>query len=77
MSTHELIFAGLDGDRTWRLEDYVARGGYLALAYALREMTPEDVCTEISKSGLRGRGGAGYPSGLKWDLVRKAPDDKK
>ena len=60
-----------------RLEDYVARGGYLALAYALREMSPEDVCTEISKSGLRGRGGAGYPSGLKWDLVRKAPDDKK
>ena len=60
-----------------RLEDYVARGGYLALAYALREMSPEDVCTEISKSGLRGRGGAGYPAGLKWDLVRKAPDDKK
>lgn len=60
-----------------RLEDYVARGGYAALAYALREMTPEEVCAEISKSGLRGRGGAGYPTGLKWDLVRKAPGDKK
>ncbi|MCB0198593.1 MAG: NAD(P)H-dependent oxidoreductase subunit E [Caldilineae bacterium] len=60
-----------------RLEDYVARGGYLALAYALREMTPEEVCVEISQSGLRGRGGAGYPTGLKWDLVRKAPSDKK
>jgi bidirectional [NiFe] hydrogenase diaphorase subunit len=60
-----------------RLEDYVARGGYGALAYALREMTPEEVCAEISKSGLRGRGGAGYPAGLKWDLVRKAPGDKK
>jgi bidirectional [NiFe] hydrogenase diaphorase subunit len=60
-----------------RLEDYVARGGYSALAYALREMTPEEVCAEISKSGLRGRGGAGYPAGLKWDLVRKAPGDKK
>ena len=60
-----------------RLEDYVARGGYLALAYALREMSPEEVCAEISQSGLRGRGGAGYPSGLKWDLVRKAPGDKK
>ncbi|MEZ4766956.1 MAG: NuoF family protein [Caldilineales bacterium] len=60
-----------------RLEDYVARGGYLALAYALREMTPEEVCAEISQSGLRGRGGAGYPTGLKWDLVRKAPGDKK
>ncbi len=60
-----------------RLEDYVARGGYLALAYALREMSPEEVCAEISQSGLRGRGGAGYPAGLKWDLVRKAPGDKK
>jgi bidirectional [NiFe] hydrogenase diaphorase subunit len=60
-----------------RLEDYVARGGYSALAYALREMTPEEVCAEISKSGLRGRGGAGYPAGLKWDLVRKAPGEKK
>jgi bidirectional [NiFe] hydrogenase diaphorase subunit len=60
-----------------RLEDYVAHGGYAALAHALREMTPEEVCAEISKSGLRGRGGAGYPTGLKWDLVRKAPGDKK
>jgi bidirectional [NiFe] hydrogenase diaphorase subunit len=60
-----------------RLEDYVARGGYASLAHVLREMTPEEVCTEISKSGLRGRGGAGYPTGLKWDLVRKAPSDKK
>jgi bidirectional [NiFe] hydrogenase diaphorase subunit len=60
-----------------RLEDYVARGGYAALAHALREMTPEEVCAEISKSGLRGRGGAGYPAGLKWDLVRKAPGEKK
>ncbi|MCS7039353.1 MAG: NuoF family protein [Anaerolineae bacterium] len=60
-----------------RLEDYIAQGGYSALAYVLREMTPEEVCAEISKSGLRGRGGAGYPTGLKWDLVRKAPGDRK
>jgi bidirectional [NiFe] hydrogenase diaphorase subunit len=60
-----------------RLEDYVAQGGYSALAFVLREMTPEEVCAEISKSGLRGRGGAGYPTGLKWDLVRKAPGDRK
>lgn len=60
-----------------RLEDYVAREGYSALAYVLREMKPDEVCTEISKSGLRGRGGAGYPAGLKWDLVRKAPGEKK
>ncbi len=60
-----------------RLESYVARGGYSALAHALREMTPTEVCEEVIKSGLRGRGGAGYPAGLKWDLVRKAPGDKK
>lgn len=60
-----------------RLEDYVARGGYTGLGHALREMSPEETCTEITRSGLRGRGGAGYPTGLKWDLVRKAPGDKK
>lgn len=60
-----------------RLEDYVAHGGYLALGYVLREMTPEEVCKEIIASGLRGRGGAGFPSGLKWDMVRKEKADKK
>ena len=60
-----------------RLEDYVARGGYSGLAHAIREMTPEKVCEEISRSGLRGRGGAGYPTGLKWHLVRKAPGERK
>jgi bidirectional [NiFe] hydrogenase diaphorase subunit len=60
-----------------RLEEYVMRGGYKALVHALREMTPEEVCQEITRSGLRGRGGAGYPSGLKWDLVRKAQGDRK
>lgn len=60
-----------------RLEDYVARGGYSALAHALREMTPEEVCNALAESGLRGRGGAGYPVGLKWNLVRKAPGDRK
>jgi bidirectional [NiFe] hydrogenase diaphorase subunit len=60
-----------------RLEDYVAHGGYTALAEALREMKPEEVCAEIIRSGLRGRGGAGYPTGLKWDMVRKAPGPRK
>ena len=59
------------------LEDYVARGGYMALGNALREMKPDEVCEAIKRSGLRGRGGAGYPAGLKWDLVRKAQSDKK
>jgi bidirectional [NiFe] hydrogenase diaphorase subunit len=60
-----------------RLEDYVGRGGYSALAHAVREMTPEEVCEQITHSGLRGRGGAGYPTGLKWHLVHKAPGEKK
>jgi bidirectional [NiFe] hydrogenase diaphorase subunit len=60
-----------------RLEEYILHGGYKALAHVLREMTPEQVCEEITRSGLRGRGGAGYPVGLKWGLVRKAPGDKK
>lgn len=60
-----------------RLEDYIARGGYMALGNALREMTPEEVCETITRSGLRGRGGAGYPTGLKWDLVRKAKGEIK
>lgn len=55
-----------------RIEHYIARGGYKGLEKALSEMTPEQVCQEILQSGLRGRGGAGYPTGLKWDLLRKA-----
>jgi bidirectional [NiFe] hydrogenase diaphorase subunit len=60
-----------------KLEDAVANHAYTALAKALHEMTPEEVCREITTSGLRGRGGAGYPTGLKWDMVRKATGDKK
>jgi bidirectional [NiFe] hydrogenase diaphorase subunit len=60
-----------------RLEDYIAADGYLALTTVLSEMTPSDVIAEIEKSGLRGRGGAGYPTGLKWGMVAKTDADKK
>jgi bidirectional [NiFe] hydrogenase diaphorase subunit len=60
-----------------RIEDYIAQGGYKALDHILHEMTPEEVCNTIVRSGLRGRGGAGYPTGLKWNMVRKASGDKK
>jgi bidirectional [NiFe] hydrogenase diaphorase subunit len=60
-----------------RIEDYVARDGYKGLDKVLHEMTPEEVCNAVVRSGLRGRGGAGYPAGLKWNLVRKAAGDKK
>lgn len=54
-----------------KLADYIAVGGYQSLAKALERMTPSDVVEEVKKSGLRGRGGAGYPTGLKWELVAK------
>jgi bidirectional [NiFe] hydrogenase diaphorase subunit len=55
-----------------RLEDYIAANGYAALGKAVTEMTPAAVIAEVTKSGLRGRGGAGYPTGLKWSTVAKA-----
>ncbi|GJM41046.1 MAG: NADH dehydrogenase [Ardenticatenaceae bacterium] len=55
-----------------RIEEYVAAGGYEALSTAVTEMTPSDVTDEILRSGLRGRGGGGYPTGLKWTTVAKA-----
>lgn len=60
-----------------RLEDYVAADGYTGLIKALTEMTPREVIDQITKSGLRGRGGAGYPTGLKWSTVSKAVGTQK
>lgn len=60
-----------------RIEDYIAAGGYSALIKALGEMTPAQVIQEVTKSGLRGRGGAGYPTGLKWSTVAKAVGTQK
>jgi len=59
------------------IEEYIAVGGYEALAKVLIEMTPEQVIDEMIKSGLRGRGGAGFPTGLKWKATREAPGDEK
>jgi NADH:ubiquinone oxidoreductase subunit F (NADH-binding)/(2Fe-2S) ferredoxin/NAD-dependent dihydropyrimidine dehydrogenase PreA subunit len=55
-----------------KLEDYVARGGYTALAMVLSTMSPEMVVEEVSAAGLRGRGGAGFPTGTKWRLCRES-----
>ena len=59
------------------LEDYVESGGFEALRIALTSMTPAEVRDEITRSGLRGRGGAGYPTGLKWNTVAKASGSTK
>lgn len=60
-----------------RIEDYIASGGYSALIKVLTELNPAEVIQEVQKSGLRGRGGAGYPTGLKWSTVAKAEGDQK
>lgn len=60
-----------------KLEDYLAHGGYKALAYVLENMSPEEVCSEILDSGLRGRGGAGFPTGMKWNFVRQEESETK
>ncbi len=60
-----------------RIEEYIAADGYQALFNALTTMTPADVLLEVKKSGLRGRGGGGYPTGLKWETVAKAKGDTK
>lgn len=60
-----------------RIEDYLSTGGYQSLRKALFEMTPEQVIDEVKRSGLRGRGGAGFPTGLKWEFCRKSPGKVK
>ncbi len=59
------------------IRDYIGLDGYQSLAKALRDMTPEQVIAEIKASGLRGRGGAGFPTGVKWEGCRNFPADKK
>jgi len=59
------------------IDEYIARDGYQALSKVLSSMSPRDVYEEVKKSGLRGRGGAGFPTGLKWQFTAQAPGDTK
>ena len=59
------------------IEEYISRDGYAALAKCLTEMTPAQVIEEMKKSGLRGRGGGGFPTGLKWEITSKSQADQK
>jgi NADH-quinone oxidoreductase subunit F len=75
---NEVCLRTLDLDRPWLLEQYRSRGGYEVLARILKQKTPAgDIVEEIKRSGLRGRGGAGFPTGLKWSFIaRNTPGQK-
>ena len=60
-----------------KVEDYLANYGYLMLGKCLTELKPEEVIEEVKVSGLRGRGGAGFPTGIKWEATRKSPSNQK
>jgi bidirectional [NiFe] hydrogenase diaphorase subunit len=73
----KIVLSGAGSVDPEKIDDYVAANGYEALNKALHEMTPAQVIDELTRSGLRGRGGAGYPSGVKWSLVAKATSGQK
>ena len=74
---HRVVLASCGTSDAEDLDEYIAKGGYSAFEKALFEMSDEDICREILDSGLRGRGGAGFPAGRKWDSVRRQPKGKK
>jgi NADH-quinone oxidoreductase subunit F len=75
---NEVCYATLQYDQPWSMESYLKTGGYQALKMIMVDgMTPEQVIEEVKASGLRGRGGAGFPTGLKWSFMpRNAPGQK-
>lgn len=71
MKSRKLLLEHLDVPGIQGIETYVKQGGYATLEKALKKMSPEEVVEEVKKSGLRGRGGAGFPTGLKWSFLAK------
>ncbi len=74
---HSIVLENCGVVEPGRIESSIASGGYQSLHKALHEMTPEGVVSTITRSGLRGRGGAGYPTGVKWATVAKTPPGPK
>ncbi len=70
-----IIFGNNGNIDPTRIEDYLAVGGYRALSKALFSMTPDEIIREVKKANLRGRGGGGFPAGVKWETCRNAPGD--
>ena len=85
-SIHQLPFFKMQQLRVMRnrgliqaekMEEYIARDGYFAAAKALLEMEPDEIIREVKTSGIRGRGGAGFPTGMKWEFAARSPGDVK
>ena len=74
---HRVVLKSCGTSDAEDLEEYIAKGGYTAFEKALFDMTPESICKEITDSGLRGRGGGGFPAGRKWESVRRNVSDVK
>jgi NADP-reducing hydrogenase subunit HndC len=74
---HRMVLRNAGKIDPLRIQDYIAMGGYSAIAKCLATMTPQGVIYEIKTSGLRGRGGAGFPTGQKWSLVARAQNTPK
>ncbi|NNE06260.1 MAG: NADH-quinone oxidoreductase subunit F, partial [Xanthomonadales bacterium] len=78
MKEHQVVFATLDREEPWSMDNYLAVDGYQAWKKILKEQTPrEEIIETVKASALRGRGGAGFPTGLKWSFMpRSAPVQK-
>ena len=74
---HRVVLANCGKSDAEDMEEYIAKGGYAAFEKALFEMTGQEICQEILDSGLRGRGGGGFPAGRKWESVRRQDSDTK
>ena len=74
---HRVVLENCGSSDAEDIEEYIAKGGYAGFEKALFEMTDEEICRSIIDSGLRGRGGGGFPAGQKWDGARKQKSEKK
>ena len=74
---HRVVLANCGKSDAEDMEEYIAKGGYAAFEKALFEMSGQEICQEILDSGLRGRGGGGFPAGRKWESVRRQDSDTK
>ena len=74
MSRLKILTEHINKPEITGIEGYIKNGGYRAVEKALKKMQPDEVTEEVKKSGLRGRGGAGFPTGMKWSFIFKGSD---